>query len=102
MLIEFHKPIQIVEIVNQLLNLNFNRLLLRRIKISLIHNCCMNILVFNFKTMNFFCKTPLEKVEKSDKAVRCEADHRSLARLRRIRNPAQRKKLRSLMKRFAV
>ena len=81
---------KIVEIVNQLLNLNFIRLLLRRRKISLFHNCCMTILVFDFRTMNFFCRTHLEKVEKSDKAVRCEADHRSLARLRRIGNPAQR------------
>ena len=32
----------------------------------------------------------MEKVEKSDKAVRCEADHRSLTQLLRIGNPAQR------------
>ena len=34
--------------------------------------------------------SPTEKVEKSDEAVRSEADHRSLARLHRIENPAQR------------
>ena len=61
---------QIVKIVDQLLNLNFNRFLLRRIIISLIYNCYMTILIIDFKMRNFFRRTPLEKVEKYDESVR--------------------------------
>ena len=58
---------KIVEIENQLLNLNFNRLLLRRIKISLIHNCCMNILVINLNLMSILQWMNIHNSKTTDK-----------------------------------